>query len=107
MTFKKILKNAMFIILISIAIPASSSIVVPHAIPSNSPAKMDDARATQLLQRLKDIKTMDMSEMSRLERKSLRKEIKGIKKDLKASGRGIYLSVGAVIIIILLLILLT
>jgi hypothetical protein len=49
---------------------------------------------------------MDKSNMSRAEKKELRKEVKTIKANLKASNHGIYLSIGAIIIIILLLILL-
>ncbi len=44
--------------------------------------------------------------MSRTEKRELRKEVKSIKKALTASGQGVYLSVGAIIIVILLLILL-
>lgn len=58
------------------------------------------------LDRLEEIKDMDKSDLSRSERKELRKEVKEIKADLKSSGNGLYLSVGAIIIIILLLILL-
>ncbi len=56
--------------------------------------------------RLEEIKAMDKSEMTRAEKKELRKEVRSIKADLKASNNGVYLSVGAIIIIILLLILL-
>lgn len=58
------------------------------------------------LDRLEEIKDMDKSDLSRSEKKELRKEVKEIKADLKSSGNGLYLSVGAIIIIILLLILL-
>lgn len=59
-----------------------------------------------MLDRLEEIKEMDKSELSRSERKELRKEVRTIKSNLAASGNGVYLSVGAIIIIILLLILL-
>lgn len=63
--------------------------------------------AVQLkLDRLDEIKEMDKSDMSRAEKKELRQEVKEIKAELKSTGNGVYLSVGAVIIIILLLILL-
>lgn len=58
------------------------------------------------LDRLEEIKDIDKSDLSRSEKKELRKEVKEIKADLKSSGNGLYLSVGAIIIIILLLILL-
>lgn len=58
------------------------------------------------LDRLEEIKEMDKSDLNSSERKELRKEVRAIKADLKSSGNGVYLSVGAIIIIILLLILL-
>ena len=63
------------------------------------------AHAESLINRLNEIKDMDKSEMSRAEKRELRKEVKAIKADLNSSGNGIYLSVGAIIIVILLLIL--
>lgn len=66
-----------------------------------------EAHVRALTSRLNEIKEMDKSELSRSEKKELRKEVKAIKADLKSSGNGgIYLSVGAIIIIVLLLILL-
>ena len=59
-----------------------------------------------MLNRLEEIKEMDKSELTSSERKSLRKEVRGIKANLKASGNGVYLSIGAIIIIVLLLIIL-
>ena len=59
-----------------------------------------------LLNRLDEIKAMDKSKMKSVERKALRKEVRAIKAELKSTGNGVYLSIGAIIIIILLLILL-
>lgn len=59
-----------------------------------------------MLNRLEEIKKMGKSNMSRSEKKELRKEVKKIKANLKATNNGVYLSIGALIIIILLLILL-
>ena len=56
--------------------------------------------------RLEEIKAMDKSSMTRVEKKELRKEVREIKTTLAASNNGVYLSVGAIIIIVLLLILL-
>lgn len=44
--------------------------------------------------------------MTRSEKKSLRKEVKEINTELRSTGNGVYLSVGAIIIVVLLLILL-
>ncbi len=58
------------------------------------------------LLRLKEIQGMDRSALSSAERKSLRKEVRSLKHKIKRDGnKGVYLSVGAIIIIILLLIL--
>lgn len=69
-------------------------------------AKTVPADVQVLYDRLEEIKKIDRSEMSRAERKELRKEVRSIKSELKAKSGGVYLSVGAIIIIILLLILL-
>ncbi len=106
MTTKKFLKIAPLAILLAIAIPASSAIIVPDAAMANSSATTENPRAQQLLQRLEDIKSMNKSELTASEKKDLRKEVKGIKKEMKVIKGGVYLSVGAIIIVILLLILL-
>jgi predicted PurR-regulated permease PerM len=105
MTAKKILRIASIVMLIAIALPASSAIVAPATTQTNSATKTNDARTQVLLQRLESIRSMNKSEMTRLEKKSLRNEVKDIKKEMKAMSGGVYLSVGAIIIVILLLIL--
>ena len=65
-----------------------------------------EIRIQQIESRVKEIRSMDKSHMSSAERKELRKELLGMKKEAKAiTSGGVYLSVGAIIIIILLLIL--
>jgi hypothetical protein len=67
---------------------------VPNEIPA-------DIRV--MLNRLEEIKDMDKSALTHVEKKSLRKEVRTIKADLRASGNGFYISAGAVIIILLIL----
>lgn len=104
MTVLKFFRITLFVILTAIALPASSASIVPDS--SNSPATTETTRGQQLLQRLGEIKGMDKSDMTRLEKKALRKEVRDINKEMKAISGGVYLSVGAIIIVILLLILL-
>ncbi len=59
-----------------------------------------------MLNRLDEIKAMDKSTLNSTEKKALRKEVRAINTNLKSTGHGVYLSIGAIIIIILLLILL-
>ncbi|CAM3951598.1 hypothetical protein FLSI110296_05475 [Flavobacterium sinopsychrotolerans] len=72
---------------------------------SNNPKEVP-AEVKVLLNRLDEIKAMDKSSLNSSEKKELRKEVRAIKAELKSTGNGIYLSVGAIIIVILLLILL-
>lgn len=65
-----------------------------------------ETRAVQLQNRLEEIKGLDKNSLSRVEKKALRKEVREIKKELAAISGGVYLSVGAIILIALLLILL-
>ena len=106
MTAKIFLSTASLAVILSFSAAASTSLIIPDpTLPVNT-AKVEDPRASQLIQRLEYIKGMDKSGMSRMDKKSLRKEVKGINKEMKANRGGVYLSVGAIIIIILLLILL-
>ncbi|MCL6462285.1 MAG: hypothetical protein I4O51_10490 [Flavobacterium micromati] len=75
------------------------------ALLTDSPKEVP-AEVKVMLNRLDEIKSMDKSELSSVEKKELRKEVRTIKKELKTTGNGVYLSVGAIIIVILLLILL-
>ena len=59
-----------------------------------------------MLDRLDEIKDMDKSALNRIEKKALRKEVRTIKKDIRASGNGLYISSGAIIIILLVIIIL-
>lgn len=104
MKAKKIIQTASLILLIAIANPASSAVLVSDS--TNSATTTESARAQELMVRLENIKEMDKTEMTRLEKKELRNEVKEMKKEMKAISGGVYLSIGALIIIILLLILL-
>jgi len=102
MRTKNVLQIVSLAIFIAIVSPASSAIIDP----TSGPAKTEDPRGQQLMQRLEVIKGMNKSELTGSEKKNLRKEVRGIKKEMKEIKGGVYLSVGAIIIVILLLILL-
>lgn len=85
----------------------------PVAVTATNPVASVDASV--LVARVEAIKAMDFSTLNSSERKELRKELRTIKTDLKKSNKrdasvtnssgGIYLSVGAIILIVVLLIL--
>ncbi|MFD0939814.1 hypothetical protein [Pedobacter boryungensis] len=59
----------------------------------------------KIVNRVEEIRKMDKSNLTRTEKRELRKELKEMKDKARAMSGGVYLSVGAIIIIILLLIL--
>ena len=63
-------------------------------------------RLAEMRARVAEIKAMDKSELTRAERKALRKELREMNRQARNWGSGgVYLSVGAIIVIILVLIL--
>lgn len=66
----------------------------------------DVERAKVLNDRLLEIKEMDKSNLTSIEKKELRSEVKMIKEELAQISGGVYLSIGAIIVVLLLLILL-
>lgn len=82
----------------------------PAAIAKDKPAAVADPqtelRISQIESRVQEIKAMDKSHLTSAERKALRSELKDLKKEARAfTSGGVYLSVGAIIIIILVLLL--
>jgi ribosomal protein L11 len=99
-----ILAFSVFVMLTAIQVPL---LATTNAIPSNTtaPEQKEEEIAKILNARLIEIQEMDLSSMTRAERRALRQEVRAINGQLKSMGDGIYLSVGAILIIILLLIL--
>ena len=61
--------------------------------------------AAKIVARVTEIQNMDKTNLSAAEKKELKKELKDMHKKADGLNRGVYLSIGAIIIIILLLIL--
>jgi len=62
--------------------------------------------AARLTDRLREIRAIDASALSGQEKKVLRKEVRSIKEQLTGLDGGVYISAGALILIVLLLVLL-
>jgi len=75
-------------------------------VPASSPTPAETALVNTMVTRLNEIKMMDIKSMNATQKKELRKEVRAIKSDMRKASEGVYLSVGAIIIIILLVILL-
>ena len=98
---KTILNKALVLfLLLAFASPAM-------AVNTPGPAHENrEAQASQLQNRLDEIKAIDKTNLTHSEKKALRREVRAIKKELAVMSGGVYLSIGAILLIALLLILL-
>lgn len=71
-----------------------------------TPASEAAVKLEVMIARLNEINDMDKSNLGAAERKKLRKEVRSLEDSVKSSEGGVYISVGAAIIIVLLLIIL-
>jgi len=88
-----------------IPLQSSGATVTPErSVPSPKPVESAEAKALEL--RLNEISKMDKTNMKSAEKKSLRKEVRATNHKLREIGGGVYLSAGALILILLVLIVL-
>lgn len=80
---------------------SNATVITPTEMPVSKPPADGEA----IISRLNEIKAMDISSLSSSEKKDLRKEVRSLQHELKKTGNGVYISIGAAIIIVLLLIL--
>ena len=97
----KVVFNALMLVLVLAVAPsfAAGAAVTPMV-------ETSDETVVRLSRRLEEIKAIDKSKLSRSEKKALRTEVKEIKQEMAALSGGVYISVGALLLIALLLILL-
>jgi hypothetical protein len=104
---KKIILCISTVLLLFTLIPTQLKAVSDSDTPLKSPTEsVESAKADILVARLAEIDKLDKSTMSSAEKKDLRKEVRDIKRTLSEMGDGVYLSVGALILVIVLLVLL-
>jgi hypothetical protein len=84
------------------------AVAAMEATPTSNPVpnSADAEKVNVLVKRLNEIDAMDKSNLSSSEKKELRKEVRTIKKEVKALGGGVYISVGVLLLIIILLLIL-
>lgn len=87
-------------------LPMSAFAATTDPITTTTAEKEIPVEVKVLLNRLEEIKKMDKSLLNHSEKKALRKEVRSINSNLRSSGNGLYLSVGAIILIVILLIIL-
>lgn len=94
-----VLRSLLIIAILAIAAPGVS------AAPVSDPIEQKE-QLQRLENRLEEIKAIDKKKLTKEQKQALRGEVKQIKKEMKAISGGVYLSVGAIILIALLIILL-
>lgn len=110
MKLKKLLPISFIVFCLAIVQPAKA-IRASTSVNTSVIAKEEEPseHAKALLMRLFEIKNMDKETLSSSEKKALRKELRSMKKEMKASSgldSKVYISVGAIIIILLLILIL-
>lgn len=91
----------LFLLTVSVPLQAKDKI---GSVPINMEAEA--AKAKVMLSRLDEINAIDKSTLNSAEKRQLRKEVKALKSNLNELGGGVYISVGAILLVIILLILL-
>ncbi|MCY1507300.1 hypothetical protein D9M68_415730 [compost metagenome] len=101
------MKKLTYLCILIFTIGLSTNTVSAAEKPANKTelTAQQQAQFERLTNRVEEIRNMDKSNLTRAEKKALRKELKEMKEQARALNQGVYLSVGAIIIIILLLIL--
>ena len=67
--------------------------------------KLSAEEVASMTKRVEEIRSMDKSEMTSVEKRELRKEVKGIKENVRKNGEVIYISGGTLLLIILIIVL--
>jgi hypothetical protein len=101
MKTNQLVRTILFVVLFCVCIPFASLATDTPTMPAHRQEQLQ-----KLEQRLEEIRAMDTKGLSRDEKRALRGEVKTIKKEMKAMSGGVYISIGALILIALLLILL-
>ncbi len=93
------------VLVFTLAISATNVSAADKAQPKTEMTAEQKVQFDKIVSRVEEIRKMDKSNLTRDEKKALRKELREMKDKARAMSGGVYLSVGAIIIIILLLIL--
>ena len=95
---------AIFLSLTFIPFKLNAAAAEPSSLVAPKPSESAEAKNLEL--RLNEIKAMDKTELKSSEKKALRKEVKSINHRLRELGGGVYVSVAALVLIIILLVVL-
>jgi predicted trehalose synthase len=75
------------------------------AVPEKKENKLSEEEMSRLTKRVEEIRDMDKTNMTVKEKRELRKELKGIKENVKRDGGYIYIGTATLLLIILIIVL--
>jgi hypothetical protein len=87
------------------AFAATSDMKDKLAVPEKKENKLSEEEISRLTKRVEEIRDMDKTNMTVKEKRELRKELKGIKENVKKDGGYVYIGTGTLLLIILIVIL--
>lgn len=108
-------KFVFFTVLIIISLSASAflptkSETKPESnnglVPDKTENKLTEEEISRLTRRVEEIRDMDKANLTTMEKKELRKELKGVKENIRRDGGYIYIGGGTLLLILILVILL-
>jgi hypothetical protein len=102
MKTRMMFKSLLLIVMFAIAAPSVSFATETPRSTTETP----EQQVARLTNRLEEIRAMDLKNLPKKEKKALRGEVRAIKKEMKALSGGVYISIGAILLIVLLIILL-
>ncbi|MFZ4465075.1 MAG: hypothetical protein ACOYN5_14605 [Bacteroidales bacterium] len=110
------MKKSLFIALMMVFTLGASAAFANNSSPKSKPEtpaitnktenKLTDEEMSRLTKRIEVIRDMDKSTLTLVEKRELRKELKGIKEKVRESGGYVYIGAGTLVLIIILLIIL-
>ena len=78
-----------------------ASITITSQAATTMTKEQTEMRVTEIRQRVDQIRAMDLAHLNRVERISLKHELKGMNKELRTFDPVLYVSVGAIIFIVI------
>lgn len=98
----RLLQSMLVVFLITIGTPVFAT-VNENVVPAT---ETPEQKVERLNRRIEEIKTMDKSTLSKSEKKALKREVREMRDEAKALSGGVYISIGALLVILLLILLL-
>jgi len=94
-----------FMFSITMAFAGEVKAVAENTAAVKTENKLSAEEVASMTKRVEEIRSMDKSEMTSVEKRELRKEVKGIKENVRKNGEVIYISGGTLLLIILIIVL--